>query len=91
MKKQLWITIILAGLISCDRQSEPYGFLNQKTPDNIPLIFAPGFISIKGRLEQGFSVSPDYKEIHFGVIGDNDTLNCIYVTIKNKNKWIKPL
>lgn len=85
-----WVLLILIGLISCKNKSTQLNFYKQDTPNNIPMVYEPGFISIKGRLEQGFSISPDYSEIHFGVIGNHDSLNCIYVTVNKINGWTSP-
>ena len=42
-------------------------YLNQETPSDIPLIFAPDLISKKGSFEYPCSFSTDMKEMYFGV------------------------
>ncbi|MCP4177038.1 MAG: hypothetical protein GY756_04655, partial [bacterium] len=90
MTKFIWILIFLTGLISCKNNQQQNDFYGKTIPSSIPLVFELDLISIKGRLEQGFSISPDLNEIHFGVIGNHDTLNYILVTRKKNNTWTTP-
>lgn len=83
--------IYILGLISCKSSTESVDYMGQTHPDSVPVIFAPEIISIKGRLEQGFSISPDFNEIHFGVIGNHDTLNYILTTKKKNDSWTNPV
>ncbi len=78
-------------MLQCKWEPEKTTFWGQVAPDSVPVIFAPNEISLTGRIEQGFSISPDGREILFGVIGGNDTLNCIYYSTLKNGKFIKPV
>jgi hypothetical protein len=79
------------SMLQCKWGPEKTTFFGQVVPDSVPVIFAPDEISLTGRLEQGFSISRDGREILFGVIGGGDTLNCIYYTTLKKGKFLKPV
>lgn len=87
IKKNLTILFIL-GLISCNNKNESIDYFGQTPPDTIPQIFAPGNISIEGRIEHGLSFSPDGNELAFGVlIPDSSYKGVIYYSEKKNGKW----
>jgi len=63
-------------------------YLGQTPPGNVPLIFAPGRISLPGRVEYGITMSPDGAEMLFatGNWPDKRTLIIEYVN----NCWSTP-
>ena len=91
MIRNTLLFFLLIGLFGCKTESKTVIYYGQIAPDSVPKIFAPNEVSLKGRLEQGFSISPDNQEILFGVIGNHDTLNCIYMTSIINDRLTKPI
>ncbi|HPG38882.1 MAG TPA: SBBP repeat-containing protein [bacterium] len=52
-------------------------YLGQTPPDDAPVIFAPGIVSVNGRYEYGLSVAPDGNEIFFTADSPGDGLTVI--------------
>jgi len=66
-------------------------YMGQALPQDTPEIFSPGLISVKGRFEMGFTMSPDGKTMAFGVAHESDTNQTqIYFMQRNGNRWSKP-
>ncbi len=94
------ITIFIVFLISaCSKpysESEilPYQFLNDITPDSVPIIYAPNIISLEDRYEFGITISKDGREILFGVdpIFDLQTpgVHKIWRTAFEDGSWSEP-
>ena len=72
-----------------DSSTEQNLYLEQKTPDLIPEIFAPGIISINGRYEHGISFSPDLEELYFGANYENQDPSIYFSKLEGK-KWTNP-
>jgi hypothetical protein len=88
MIKKILPLIFIFGLISCNNETESIDYFGQTPPDTIPVIFAPGTISIEGRLENGLSFSPDGMELAFGVLlPDSSYKGSIYYSKRNNNTW----
>jgi hypothetical protein len=63
-------------------------YFNQEEPGIAPEIFAPGIVSVKGRFEMGFSISPDGRSIAFGTADEkNLENNTIYLMDFSDGKW----
>jgi hypothetical protein len=84
--------IVVLSLISCSKK--PYSVFNyfgQAQPENLPEIFAPGVISIKGRFEMGITIAPNGKSMAFGIAHEtNAEETCIYLSNFSKGKWSVP-
>ena len=91
MTKIITITILILNLIICKIYSQNQDFFEQSCPDAIPVIFAPGIISVKDRLEHGLSFTPDMQEVAFGVLNQKDFSGSIWYANKIKGQWIKPV
>ncbi|QLG45347.1 putative Ig domain-containing protein [Costertonia aggregata] len=91
MVRKFILLFLFPILICCRSLAEPADYFGQTTPDSIPVIFAPDSISMKGRLEQGVSFSPDTQELAFGILNKNDFNGEIYYSKKVNNYWIKPI
>ncbi|HEY0053798.1 MAG TPA: putative Ig domain-containing protein [Pedobacter sp.] len=87
----LKLLILMLSMVSCTRK--PFiaiDYFNQKQPDSLPRIFAPGIISEKGRFEMGITISPNGKSIAFGVAHEEKVEeNCIYLLSSSNGKWSK--
>ena len=83
--------IFIFGLIGCKQSTELADYFGQTYPDSIPEIFAPGIVSIKGRLEHGISFSPDTREFAFGILNKDDFSGEIYYSKKINNNWTEPM
>jgi Tol biopolymer transport system component len=68
-------------------QEQSWQYLSQTLPEETPVIFAPGIVSIEGRYEYGLSVSPDGKEIFYTTDSPGDGLT---VTKWDGSKWTTP-
>jgi len=87
MKNLLFCLILCLFALLCKGQQikDIYGdYLGQSTPGDIPVIFAPGIISINGRYEYGLSVSPDGNEIFYTADSPGEGLSVIK---KINGKW----
>lgn len=62
-------------------------YLGQTPPGNIPIIFAPGIISLDNRLETYPSFSPDGLEIYFSVVNASWTKGKILYTQEKNGVW----
>ena len=98
--KVLW-AYLLFGLFlgqpwSCghgnsEGQTELIDYLGQTPPQAEPVVFAPGIISVEGRFDMGFTMSPDGKTMAFGVAHESDTnQNNIYFLRKSEQGWSEP-
>lgn len=89
MKTKVLFISLFIGLISNNlySQSESIDYLGQTPPGNVPLIFAPGVVSVNNRYEYGLSVSPNGKEFFFTCEEPGDGLMRI---VKEGNIWSSP-
>ncbi|UZO79919.1 hypothetical protein NBT05_13290 [Aquimarina sp. ERC-38] len=90
MAKVITITTILLNLFINKTYSQTTDFFKQPYPDSIPAVFAPGAISVAGRLEHGFSLTPDMQEMAFGVLDKKDFSGRIWYTHNTGGQWTKP-
>jgi len=77
-------------LISCRSSTESTDYFGQIHPDSKPQVFAPGIVSIKGRLEHGLSFSPDAQEFAFGILDKDNFRGAIYYSKKHNEGWTTP-
>ena len=69
----LTLTLYLTGCsVGTVNEREPTDYLRQPLPSDNPEVFAPGIVSVKGRFEMGFTISPDGKSMAFGVAHESD-------------------
>ncbi|MFY0594350.1 putative Ig domain-containing protein [Roseivirga sp.] len=86
---------LLVVFCACNNVQEsnnasPY-HLDQELPSDIPTVFGAGTISIKGRFDMGFAISPNGENIAFGVAHDADPNQTqIYLMSFSDGKWSKP-
>lgn len=85
----LFIPILL--LFGCKSISDSVDYFGQTYPDSIPVIFAPGTVSMKGRLEHGISFTPNSKELAFGILHKDDFSGEIFYSKKINEKWTEPV
>tara|TARA_R110002072_G_scaffold106447_3_gene232490 strand:+ start:2443 stop:3366 length:924 start_codon:yes stop_codon:yes gene_type:complete len=69
-----------------DSSIEERFYLGQKPPGLVPKVFAPGIVSIDGRLETTISFSPDLKELYFDAKYE-DEASQIYVSQLVNGTW----
>lgn len=81
---------LLLTMVCCKSNIEPTDYFGQPNPGNIPEIFAPSEISIKGRFEHGISFTPNGRELAFGILDKNDFTGIIYHSEKIDTGWMKP-
>ncbi|UCE23916.1 MAG: PD40 domain-containing protein [Candidatus Zixiibacteriota bacterium] len=62
-------------------------YLGQTPPDSVPVIFAPGMVSVQGRYEYGLAISPDGQEIFYTASRPGDGL---MVTRQINGVWTEP-
>lgn len=91
--KKLKLLIISLMLLSCGKM--PYDnhikVLNPKEPGIAPVVFAPNVVSVRGRFELGFAISPNGKSIAFGTADEkNPANNSIYLMNFSNWKWANP-
>ncbi len=83
--------VFIFGLINCKLSTESTDYLGQSYPDSIPVIFAPGIVSVKGRLEHGISFTPDTQELAFGILNKDDFSGEILYSKKVNENWTEPI
>lgn len=91
MTKIILPFVLILLLISCKSSTESTDYLGQTYPDSIPVIFAPGIVSKKGRLEHGISFTPDTRELAFGILNKDDFSGEIFYSRKINEKWTEPM
>lgn len=69
-------------------QTSSINYLGQTPPGNTPEVFAPGIISISGRKERSFTISPNGDEIFFCKAGF--PYSKIYQMVKTDTGWTAP-
>lgn len=96
MSSKYYITLLLSIFISCHSannntvEQRPY-FMDQEPPGDIPKVFGEGIVSVKGRFDMGFSISPNGSSIAFGSAHESDpSETCIYIMNYSKGKWTLP-
>ena len=95
MRKTFLVLVLSFIMITSYSQNEHYSsaYLNQETPNDIPVKFAPGIISKKGSFEYPCSFSTDMKEMYFGVNMFNEEKKEKYILqVKRQNDgtWSSP-
>lgn len=91
MTKIILTLIHFLILIGCKSSIESTDYFGQAPPDSIPTIFAPGIVSVEGRLEHGISFTPDDRELAFGVLNKDDFSGKIFYAKKIDKKWTEPV
>ncbi len=85
------ITLCLSCASKQDNNHKNIYYLDQKTPSEIPEVFGKGIVSVQGRFEMGFTISPDMKTIAFGVAHESNVEEtCIYIMKYINGKWTAP-
>ncbi|MGD8787175.1 MAG: hypothetical protein PVJ60_07110, partial [Phycisphaerales bacterium] len=72
-KRLILITILLLeiGLTGLQAQTDSIDYFGQTPPEDTPVVFAPGIISLSGRCEYATVFSPDGNECYIHrYIGD---------------------
>ncbi|HYG40645.1 MAG TPA: putative Ig domain-containing protein [Cytophagales bacterium] len=69
--------------------SKSIDYLGQTPPKEIPEIFAPNIVSLKGRFEMGSTFSPDGRQFAFGVAESPEIIYILFMK-KEKGKWSLP-
>lgn len=90
MLRTILYFIIILLFTSCSQIEDPSDYFGQPYPDSVPTIFAPGVISLEGRLEQGISFSPDNRELVFGTLGKKNLRGEIFYSKKDNEIWSEP-
>ena len=86
---------ILSLVYSCspkkNSETSTLNYLEQEIPGDVPMIFGEGIVSVKGRFDMGFTMSPDGKSMAFGVAHESDSdQTCIYLTNNIDGYWTDP-
>ena len=76
------------ALIRAPRDSAAY--LGQTPPGETPVVFAPGIVSLEGRLETYPTFSPDGKTLYFSVVNGAWTEGRILYARLENGVWTKP-
>jgi hypothetical protein len=84
-----WIVFLLM-LFGNAKGQEVFDYFGQNPPPEIPQLFAPDVVSVKGRFDYGISFSPDCKEFSYGVLDIRDESGHIYYSKKVKDTWTTP-
>ncbi len=89
-KMNILFTIMMCSIMSSllFAQSDTIDYLGQEPPGNTPEVFSPGIISIAGRKERSFTISPEGDEIFFCKAGF--PLSKIYHMVKTDTGWTSP-
>jgi hypothetical protein len=83
--------LALSCNIKKDLEDQRFKYLGQETPDTIPQIFGEGIVSVKGRFDMGFTISPDGKSMAFGVAHESEPEEtCIYLMNYVNGTWNSP-
>jgi len=89
---KIFLTVLML-LISCSQSnqfSEIKGsYLGQEPPGIKAKVFAPGIIC-GDMYERDVAMTPDGKEMYFGVIVGNNTYSAIVITKQIDGRWTKP-
>lgn len=87
--KKLSISIYLFSIVLINSSfAQPY--LGQTPPGSVPQIFAPGIISLSGRLETYPAFSPDGKDMYFSVVNASWSKGVIFHTRVRNGIWTIP-
>ena len=82
--------LTVLSLQVCSSQSLYTTYFGQVPPDEIPKIFAPGFISKPDRYELMTAYSPDAREFCFTVTNEHWSHFEIWHTLFDGKKWTEP-
>ncbi len=85
MKKIMFILVTIALVRIINAQTIDY--LGQVPPIDIPIIFAPGIVSVENKNTHALIVSPDGKMIIFSRYPDRTS----YILSKENDKWTVPV
>ena len=90
LKSFFYMLMLFVLPVFCYAQTIPSDslYLGQVPPGNIPVVFAPGLISLNNRAEKVISFSPDGMEIFF-VINPYPNCRIMHMEFIN-NKWTAP-
>ncbi len=91
MNKIILLFILILLMNGCKSYTESVDYFGQGYPDSTPVIFAPGTVSLKGRLEHGISFTPDTRELAFGILNQEDFSGEIFYAKKMNEKWTEPV
>lgn len=83
--------ILILLMIGCKPYSESTDYFGQNPPGSIPVVFAPGTVSVQGRLEHGISFTPDTRELAFGILNQEDFSGKIFYSKEMNKKWTEPV
>jgi len=77
---------LLAG---CTSQDVALDYMGQAPQEDVPLIFAPGIVSLEGPLERVPAFSPDGNEMFFAVT-TADWAPTVFHSVKSNGHWSTP-
>lgn len=84
------ITLIVVSCHEENSENPPRGsYLGQEPPGDTPEIFAPGIIC-NGLYERDVAMTPDGKEMYFGVVLGNNTYSTIIYSKQIDGQWTSP-
>jgi ribosomal protein L24E len=95
MKKNLIFVSLFLLIAGCTNSPQAESlvpvnaYLGQKTPGDVPEIFAPGIVST-GMFTRDIAMTPDGREIYFCISLANYTFATILVTKEINGKWTQP-
>lgn len=88
--KNLLILITTTFLVQIGCTDNSIDYFGQSPPGNIPVVFAPGIISMENRFEFGGAFSNNNKEFYFSVTTSEwDSIEIYYSKTEDRN-WTKP-
>ena len=95
MNQYFFIFLLSISIYSCSTEKNTeaanISYLERETPDSIPQIFGKGIVSVKGRFDMGFTISPDGKSMAFGVANESDPEETgIFLMNYINGKWTSP-
>lgn len=83
------IFVFIVLLSACKTEKSNLALLNSHIPTDIPLVFAPDFISIDNHASASITFNPDMTELFFNHRKQGESYN-IYTMKLTNGKWSKP-
>lgn len=86
--KKLYLLIFAVSFLFAQNQNLQIKYPEKNLPLDDSKLFCEGTVSINGRYEYGFSISPDGKSIVFGT--EEEGASKIYIMNNINDKWTEP-
>src|SRR6056297_1979109 len=90
MIKKVLPFIVVIVLIGCKTNTFTVDYFGQSEPESTPVIFGEDIIPKKNRFEHGISLTPNGRELAFGILDENADRGKIFYSQKIKDKWTSP-